>query len=200
LGSQRADLGTKSWGYHLPAFLGHHRYGFTDSFTAGLRFEGTKGLVSGGPSLSFLLPLGEMELAGAASAAAGTPGGAGFLGYNFVSGRFSFGSSVKIQSEHYANTSLDAKKSRPWLESIASSAFAVTDSVAVNFRYGFESSRDESPLHRIQFRTSTSFGKFVYLFADAGVDFRGATRSLGFSTGLSFTLSGVTAGLAYLND
>jgi outer membrane usher protein len=200
LGSQREDLGTNSWGYRLPVFLGHHRYGFTDYFTGGLRFEGTKGLVSGGPSLSFLLPLGEMELAGAASVAAGTPGGAGFLGYNYISGRFSFGSSIKVQSEHYANTGLDFKKTLPWLESSTSSAFAVTDFVSVNLRYGFEHSRLESPLHRIQFRTSTSLSKIVYLFLDAGVDFRGASRSLGFSTGLSFTLSGVTAGLAYVND
>jgi outer membrane usher protein len=199
-GSQRQDLDSKSWGYGQPVFLANHRYGFTDYFTAGLRFEGTKGLVSGGPSMLFLLPLGEMELAGAASSAGGAAGGAGFLGYSYISGRFSFGSSVKLQTERYANTSFSPDRSRPWLESSVSSAFALTDNVAINLRYGFETSRHDSALHRWQFRTSTSLGKYVYLFADAGIELRGATRSLGFATGLSISLNGVTAGLAYVND
>ncbi len=200
LGAQREDLGTRSWDYRQPVFLGYHRYGFTDYLTSGLRLEGTKGLVSGGPSLSLLLPLGEMVLAGAASSAAGTPGGAGFLGYNYINGRFSFGSSIKVQSDRYAHISLDANKLRPWLESSVSGAFAVTDASTVNLRYGIENSRRVKPLHRMQFRTATSLGNFVYLFADTGVDFRGAKSSLVFATGLNVTLSGVTAGLAYVND
>ncbi|MBM4297939.1 MAG: fimbrial biogenesis outer membrane usher protein, partial [Deltaproteobacteria bacterium] len=200
LGAQREGLDKKSWSYSQPVFLANHRYGFSDAFTAGLRFEGTKGLVSGGPSMSFLLPFGETELAGAASSARGAVGGAGFLGYSFISGRFSFGSSVKLQSERYANTSFDSSRSRPWLESNISSAFALTDNVSVNLRYGFEASRYDSALHRVQFRTSTALGKYIYLFADAGIDLRGANQTFGFSTGLSVSLSGTTAGLAYVND
>src|SRR5207249_1592102 len=53
--------------YSSPAFLGQHRIGLTDSVTAGLRLEAASALVSGGPALDLRLPLGEFEVACAAS-------------------------------------------------------------------------------------------------------------------------------------
>jgi outer membrane usher protein FimD/PapC len=77
IGTRRDDIGGKNWGYDMPLFLGHHRYGFTEYLTGGMRFEAAKGLVSGGPSVSFLLPIGETELVGAASTDHGKTGGGG---------------------------------------------------------------------------------------------------------------------------
>jgi hypothetical protein len=74
--------------------MAQHRYGFTEYLTAGLRLEGGKGLLSGGPSFSFLLPIGEMEFASAGQRERSAGGGAGFLGYNYVNGQYSFGASV----------------------------------------------------------------------------------------------------------
>ena len=117
LGARRDDLADGNWGYNSPAFLAYHRYGFSQFMTGGLRLEGGRKLVSGGPSISFMLPLGEMELASAASNERGRNGGATFLGYSYINGLFSLGSSIKIQSEHYATTSLTSKRERSWLGS-----------------------------------------------------------------------------------
>lgn len=200
LGSRRDDLANKSWGYDTPVFLGHHRYGFSDSVTAGLRMEGGWGLVSGGPSFSFLLPLGEMELASAASNERGRNGGAAFLGYSYIDRRFSLGSSVKVQSEHYATTSLSSKKARSWLESGVYLAFPVTDLTTVNLRYAFADSSQTGLEHRVQWYTGTRLTRILTFLAGTSYDLKGGSRSLGFNAGLNFNLGEVGGSLSYQYD
>jgi outer membrane usher protein len=197
LGSRRDDLANKSWGYDTPVFLGQHRYGFSDSVTAGLRMEGGRGLVSGGPSVSFLLPLGEMELASAASAERGRAGGAAFLGYSYIDRRFSMGSSVKVQSEHYATTSLSSKNARSWLESGVYLAFPVTDLTTVNLRYAFADSAQSGMEHRAQWFTATRLTQNLTFITGTSFDLKGGNRSLGLNAGLSFNLGEVGGSLAY---
>ena len=200
LGSLREDIGVKNWGYGLPVLMAQHRYGFTDFLTAGLRLEGGKGLLSGGPSFSFLLPIGEMEFASAASAERSAGGGAGFLGYNYVNGQYSFGTSVKVQSDHYATTSLSSKKPRSWLESGAYVAFPVSDRVGVNFRYGFEDSREDGAQHRVRLRGSAWLSKLMNFYIDGNFDLQGRKRSAGFSTGLSVSLGEITGSMNFQNE
>jgi len=200
LGSRREDLANKSWGYDAPVFLGHHRYGFSDSVTAGLRMEGGRGLVSGGPSGSFLLPLGEMELVSAASNERGSSGGAAFLGYSYTDRRFSLGSSVKVQSEHYATTSQSFKKPRSWLESGVYLAFPVTDLTTVNLRYAFADSAQNGMEHRVQWFTGTRLTRNLTLLTGTSYNLKAGTRSLGFSAGLSFNLDETSASLGYQHD
>ena len=199
-GSRRDDLATKSWGYGAPVLLGHHRYGFSDYLTAGLRLEGSKGLMSGGPSFSFLLPFGEMELASAASTERGVSGGAAFIGYSYIDRLFSFGSSTKVQSEHYATTSLRAKKERSWLESGAYAAFTLNDLTAINLRYGFENSREEGLAHKIRLYTNTRLSKNISLLVGGNLDLKGGQRSLGFSAGLILSLGVLSGSLSYQNE
>jgi len=156
--------------------------------------------VSGGPSFSFVLPIGEMEFAGAASTEHGIGGGAGFVGYSHVNGQFSFGTSLKFQSDHYATTSLSSKKARSWLESGAYIAFPLADRVSVNLRYGFADSRVDGAQHRIQMRGSAWLSKLVNFYIDTNFDLQGSKRSAGFSTGLSISLAEITGSLSYQND
>jgi outer membrane usher protein len=69
-GSRRNNLATESWDYGPLVFLARHRLGITDYLTAGLRFEASSGLVSGGPSATLRTPLGEIDVAAAAAPAA----------------------------------------------------------------------------------------------------------------------------------
>jgi outer membrane usher protein len=200
LGSRRDDLANKSWGYDTAVFLGQHRYGFSDSVTAGLRMEGGRGLVSGGPSVSFLLPLGEMELASAASYERGRNGGAAFLGYSYIDRSFSLGSSVKLQSEHYATTSLSSKKARSWLESGVYLAFPVTDLTTVNLHYAFTDSSQSGVEHRVQWFTGTRLTRNLTFLAGTSYDLKSGSRSLGFNAGLSFNLGEVGGVLSYQNE
>ena len=75
-GSRRNNLATESWDYGPLVFLARHRLGITDYLTAGLRFEASSGLVSGGPSATLRTPWVEIDVAAAASASRGLPGGA----------------------------------------------------------------------------------------------------------------------------
>lgn len=53
IGLLREDFGIESNSYGDPAFSAFHRYGATDTFTAGLRAESTSGLYNIGPTASF---------------------------------------------------------------------------------------------------------------------------------------------------
>jgi outer membrane usher protein len=67
-GFRRLGVGDKNWDYRTPVALARHRVGITDSFTAGGRFEiHPDRLFSGGPSVNFRLPFGEVETAGSMS-------------------------------------------------------------------------------------------------------------------------------------
>src|SRR5262249_377800 len=78
-GSRKNNLATESWNYGPLVFLARHRLGITDSLTAGLRLEASSGLVSGGPSATFLTPFVGMDIWGAAGAKPGAGGGGHFL-------------------------------------------------------------------------------------------------------------------------
>ncbi len=66
--------------------LGFHRYGFSRALTAGMRFESSRSLFSGGPTVNFLLGnLGELEAAAFYSNHNHVSGGAGLLRYFYTS-------------------------------------------------------------------------------------------------------------------
>jgi outer membrane usher protein len=200
LGAERNYLGVKNWSYAYPMFLGYHRYGFSDYFTAGFRLEGAKGLVSGGPSFSFSVPFGEMEFVSAGSTDGGISGGAAFLGYNYINRQFSVSSSLKLQSEHYATTSLGADKKRPWLAAGIFTALPLSDWMSFNFRYSIENQRRYALLHRLGIFGNTRLGKRLSLLTGVTLDLRGGERSLGFNFGLNFNLGEVNASLSYQYD
>jgi outer membrane usher protein len=73
LGFQREGYGKTSWDYGDLAFLLRHRRGLTNWLTLGYRAEGTRDMVSGGPSLAVRLPFGELAILAAVSGANAQP-------------------------------------------------------------------------------------------------------------------------------
>lgn len=116
LGWRRENEGVESFDYGAPAFLGRHRYGVHDRLTLGGTLEAAERLVSGGPSVAFRLPYGELELAAALSDEAGEEGSAGFAAYSFSGRRFGFGATLRRMSPRFANLGLPAALDRPLLE------------------------------------------------------------------------------------
>lgn len=80
-GPQRRAYGLESWDYGRPVLAGSHRLGLTDAFTVGARLEASPDLASGGLSAVLGLPVGELQLDGAASGHAGELGGAALAGW-----------------------------------------------------------------------------------------------------------------------
>jgi outer membrane usher protein len=196
-GARRNELATQSWDYGPPVFLARHRLGITDSLTGALRLEASSGVVSGGPSFSFRLPVGEMELAVAASAGDGMPGGAGFVGFNYLGRTVNFGASARVMSPHYATTSLAHFDKRSWLQVNTLVGFPVMSGVGVTLRYVHENSRIDRQNHRFSLATSTRLTNRISLFLTGGVSKQRTGTNSEIFTGLAFLFGETTGTLSY---
>jgi outer membrane usher protein len=115
VGWRRQSLGLASFDYQDPVAVVRHRVGVSDTLTGGLRVEGSRGLISAGPSLNLRLPLGEVEFAAAASRTGQQRqwSSAAQLSYMYVSRYASVGGQLAQTGKHYANISLRADQERP---------------------------------------------------------------------------------------
>ena len=124
VGFKRKELGQKSFAYGDPAFVGFHRYGFTRSFTGGLRAEADQNFVNLGASTTFVpWRLGETNTSVAVSNDEGKYGYGGFLSYFHGGGHFSGSFSVSGFSRDYSNLSLSSFRVNPRLQRSISAGF-----------------------------------------------------------------------------
>ncbi len=200
LGVERNNLATQSWDYGPALLLARHRVGITDGFTAGARFEASPRVVSGGPSLSFKLPVGEMELGAAASQGEGLPGGAGFLGFSYLGYKFNAGASALALSPHYANTSLSASDDRSWLQLNALLGFPISSALGVTLRYTHENSQVNHQQDEFSASTTARLTNNVSLSVASGLTRKATTLSPAVSAGLTFFFGETTGSLSYQNS
>jgi outer membrane usher protein len=114
VGFPRLDLATESFSFSPhPAFMLRHRRGITDGFTFGGRFEGGWKVASGGPTLAYALPVGELQANAALSSGGYDFGAAGALSYSLLTKYVNVGTELLLQSDHYATVSLDSAADRP---------------------------------------------------------------------------------------
>lgn len=142
LGLVRRNLGKESGDYGGLLFLARHRTGLTSSVTVGGRLEAASDLVSGGSSVTARLPVGEIDLAAAASRQKDQTGGAASLAYSYIGPPLSVGAFVTAQTDHYANASLPAGQDRPKLEGRILLGALVARRVSVSVQYAAASLRD----------------------------------------------------------
>lgn len=145
LGFRRNNLATQSWNYDRPEFLGRHRYGLTDTITAGARLEASSDLVSGGPTITAGFPLGEVEVAAAGSGGAAGAGVAGTIGYRYIGRPLNFGAVARASSDRYANLSLSAKTDRPLVEVGGFVGAQLGTRTDVTLQYAWADFRDRGP-------------------------------------------------------
>jgi outer membrane usher protein len=131
-GFARENFGTESWSYGQPAFLFRHRYGLTEWLTVGGRVEGSRHLMSGGPTLAFRLPVGEVGLGVAASDHSGYTGEAALLSYSFVGRALNFQMGLRLQSVDYATLYL-APASLPPANALPADFPSASDRQRVDF-------------------------------------------------------------------
>lgn len=92
LGALRRNYGSESNDYGRLAYSAFHRVGVSNAVTLGLRAEGTRELINGGPSATLVLgPWGVLNLALARSSIAGRQGSAASLGYSYQGQQWNFG-------------------------------------------------------------------------------------------------------------
>jgi outer membrane usher protein len=198
-GAQRNNLPSESWDYGPLVFLARHRLGITDYLTAGLRFEASSRVVSGGPSATLQMPLGEMDIAAAASGSHGLLGGGAFLGYNYIGRLFNLGGFIKLLSPHYATTTLKAGDDRSWTEVNAFVGFPVTSKIGVSLRYTFENSKVDGQKQSVALSTTSRLTDRVSLFVSGGYSPQRNGNGIEIFSGLTFFFGQTTGSVSYEN-
>jgi outer membrane usher protein len=113
LGFRREEFGLESFQYGDLAFLGFHRLGITDNFTAGLRAEASDDLYNLGAGFAFTsVGFGEVAVSIAASRDDGRSGNAGGLTYIYRGRNFNGQFAIRGFSRDYATLSLSSATDR----------------------------------------------------------------------------------------
>jgi outer membrane usher protein len=127
-GAVREGFGVRSFELGDPVIVGRHRLGVTDALTLGGRVEATPHLASGGLTAVVGFPVGELQLAGAASAKDRAPGGAALVAWRTSLREASFGADLTWQSSGYATSSSTGPGPRTlWRAGVNASAAAGRD-------------------------------------------------------------------------
>lgn len=103
-GAIRNDL-SRSFEFDGAGALAQYRRGITERVTVGGRGEAGNHIISGGPRITFALPIGEFDAGSAASRDRNTSGHAESLAYRFTAPRWSFGLAAVNRSDNYATLS-----------------------------------------------------------------------------------------------
>ncbi len=169
LGFKRLNFGTKSFDYTEPGFLGYHRYGFSDTFTGGLRGEVNKDLINFGPLATFLIGrAGEFDTGIAVSKIRdGSYGYSAFLSYTYNSGILSGNAAFRYASRDYTNFSLEEASSRPHFEGRIGLGFHTELLGSISANVQFLSQYGEADIKRVNLFYSRTLGNNVSLSVSA---------------------------------
>ncbi|HYR46264.1 MAG TPA: fimbria/pilus outer membrane usher protein, partial [Thermoanaerobaculia bacterium] len=201
VGVARRNIGTKSADYGEPMFLARHRAGLTNSVTLGGRLEAARGLVSGGPSATMRLPLGELDLAASGSRQSGQTGGAASLAYSYIGPLLSVGTSLRAMSDHYANASLPPAMDREILEGGFVAGAQVVRGFSLSAQYTASKLRDGGRRAVASLSASVQVAAPATLFFSAG---RSRDKDKGWATevfaGLTYWMGARTTGSLTLDS
>jgi len=195
-GALRERFGQTSSDYGDPAMSAFHRYGATDWLTVGGHAEATRQRWSGGPSLTFRLPAGDIEVASSLSGDHGERGDAESLAYRYVSRRFGFGGSVRRYSRNFANLSFRASDDRSLLDTTLSATVSVLRSTWTA-QWNASDMRDQIDRDRINLFVNFPVAGRLTMFLSGGSARNGPERHAELFAGLSFYFGSTGANLTF---
>ena len=197
VGYRRRQESTSSWNYSVPAFLGRHRVGLNDSLTAGLRLEMSGDVASGGPMVNFRFPVGELELATAASRRGPDYGAAASARYSYVSVRLNLAAAVRYVSRDYATLgTADTASSPRWDVGVSASVPAGARG-SLTLRHEFARRHDDTGGSTTSILASLRLNGRSYLTMSGSNDWRDQPDGFQVSAGVGLVLgsrSGATVG------
>jgi outer membrane usher protein len=136
VGFRRLGVGDENWDYRTPVALARHRVGITDSFTAGGRVEvHPDRLFSGGPSVNFRLPFGEVETAGSVSRRRDEWGTAAQAAFTYTGHPVSAGGSLMFASPRYATLTPNPANEDPRRQGSVFASVALARAVSVSLQH-----------------------------------------------------------------
>lgn len=190
-GFVRRNFGNSSFDYGPPALLAFHRRGLTDTLTAGGRFEASRDVVSGGPTVSTRTRAGEIDLAVAGSDDHGRAGEAASLGYQYLARRMSIGGFARAFSRNYATVSMRRDADRPLLDTNVFVTF-LASRANLSVLWNKSNMRDSVDTDSISLLTNVPLTRRVSLFVSAGSANQGEGRKPQVFAGLSYFFGGAT--------
>jgi len=149
LGYRREELGVESFEYDDPAFLWFHRYGFSRSFSAGLRGEVNEHVANLGSTLTFVPGTkGEIETSIAVSRESGRRGYGVLLGYIYSGGMVSGRLSLSGLSRDYANLTVSASDDKTRFSGLVGFGFYHKGLGSLSFNYSISDMYEGTDLKR----------------------------------------------------
>jgi len=195
-GALRKQFGAASFDYGAPAVSAFHRYGVTDSLTAGGHAEATRQRWSGGPSLSLRTRAGDFQVASSYSDDHGNKGDAEELSYRFTASRFGVSGDVRRFSRRFSNLSLRASDDRSLLETnIAATLSALHASWTL--QWTSSDVRDQLNRDRINLYVSFPLSNRLSAYVSGGSARMGSERKPELFAGLSVYLGSTGANLTF---
>jgi outer membrane usher protein len=191
-GFLRNNFGSSSFDYGDPSVLAFHRIGITDALTAGGRFEASRNLISGGPTVSKRTRFGDINLGAAFSDDRGSTGEAGQFGYQYLAHRFSVGAVARAFTHNYANLSMRREADRPLRDSSAFVTF-LASRASVTAQWSVTRMRDTPKTDRVSLLSTFPIGRRTSLFLSVGSANEGLGRKPEVFAGFSLFLGPQTA-------
>jgi outer membrane usher protein len=168
LGFRRSNVGTESADYGSLVFLGHHRFGLTDSVTPEARLEAGRRLASGGIGVAWRTALGDFTSDVAASRDHGEAGAAGSLSYRYIGRPLSFGLLARRQSDRYATASLAASDDRSTLDLNGFAGVQISGQLGLTAQYVVARWRDAPRTRRASLTASLTTRRAGAVFLSVG--------------------------------
>jgi outer membrane usher protein len=168
VGFPRQNMGTTADRYGRLAAFARHRYGFSDTVTAGVRAEAHDGLISGGPSLNLRLPVGELEASVAGSRERGRTGLAGALGYSFTTRGLNVGANARLYDRAYSNLSIAQARDRVRSSVSAFLGVQVGRAPGVTVQHSMSETWGGARLSRTSMLVNTQVAPRLYAFGNFG--------------------------------
>jgi outer membrane usher protein len=211
LGFRRLGFGIDAFNYGPPVLVAHHRLGLSEYVTGGFRFESAlehvKGwdepacstcaslLASGGPTASFALPFGELDLEAAASADGHQRGAAGSIGYSLLFHGFSAAVLARGATDRYANLAYGAADDRPLLEVHGTVGAPITRRLSVALDYAQQAMRDTGLTNSITLRAEARLSQdATFLVSASRIRQPATTPEWGMTAGFIYTFGGGAMG------
>ena len=188
LGYRRRNESASSWDYSTPAFLARHRIGLTDSLTAGLRAEMDGSVASAGPLVNIRLPIGEFEVAAAASRHGSRYGGAASARYTYVSAPANIAAAVRYVSPEYSTLGSLNAPGRPRWEAGLSAAVPVGARGSFTIRHEYAKRQDDSGGSTTSMLGSVRLSGRTYLSLTGTNDWRDHRDGFQVSAGIGIVL------------
>ena len=169
LGLTRQNFGSASWQYShsLADFQG--RYGVTQWFTTGYRFEAENNRISTGPLEDFATPIGGFQASAAVSYDQGEVGWGGFLGYQYLQAESSFEISgqLEVLGGQYSNLSYSSSADRTLVLGNLSVAKQITRTIAMVPAFQWNQDRDNGHSYTASLSAEINLtrGLFLYIVA-----------------------------------